>query len=124
MQHALMRLWKGSHGTGVLTLAAYEALGGLEGALSGQANAAYASLGAEQQRITEVMFRRLSARTASGRDIRLPTSLAEVARVAEVSPDAGSLSSTSSAIPNVVSSRLPGRRRSGLRTSSTSATRA
>jgi WD40 repeat protein len=88
MQHALMRLWKGSHGTGSLTLAAYEAVGGLEGALSGQANAAYASLGADEQRITEVMFRRLSTRTAAGRYIRLPTSLEEVSGVAEVSPQA------------------------------------
>jgi WD40 repeat protein len=88
MQHALMRLWKGSHATGVLTLAAYEALGGLEGALSGQANAAYEALGVEKQRIAEVLFRRLSTRTTSGRDIRLPTSLAEVAGVAGVTPRA------------------------------------
>ena len=66
-------------------MAAYEALGGLEGALSGQANAAYEALDAEEQRITEVLFRRLSTRTTSGRDIRLPTRLEEVARVAEVS---------------------------------------
>ena len=46
------------------------------------------SLDAEQQRITEVLFRRLSTRTTSGRDIRLPTRLEEVARVAEVSPEA------------------------------------
>jgi WD40 repeat protein len=88
MQHALMRLWKGSHGAGVLSLAAYDALGGLHGALSGQADAVYASLDDEQQRITEVLFRRLSARTTSGRDIRLPTRLDEIARVAEVSPQA------------------------------------
>src|SRR5262249_22738192 len=88
MQHALMRLWKGSQGTGVLTVAAYEALGGLEGALSGQANATYESLDVEGQRIAEVLFRRLSTRTASGHDIRLPTSLKEVANVAEVTPQA------------------------------------
>jgi serine phosphatase RsbU (regulator of sigma subunit) len=88
MQHALMRLWKGSQDTGVLTVAAYEAIGGLEGALSGGANAAYESLDAEGQRITEVLFRRLSTRTASGRDIRLPTSLEEVSQVAEVTPQA------------------------------------
>ncbi len=88
MQHALMRLWKGCAGAGVLNLAAYEALGGLKGALSGQADASYASLAAEQQRITEVLFRRLSTRTTSGRDIRRPTHLEEIARVADVRPEA------------------------------------
>src|SRR5262249_35865541 len=88
MQHALMRLWKGSHGAGVLTLAAYEALGGLEGALSGQATSAYEPFDADQQRITEALLRRLSTRTTSGQDIRLPTRLEEVARVAEVLPQA------------------------------------
>ena len=45
MQHALMRLWKGAapaaDGTRTLTLAAYEAMGGLRGALDGQADDAY-----------------------------------------------------------------------------------
>ena len=92
MQHALMRLWKGSvPGSGkdtVLTLAAYEAIGGLEGALSGQADAAFESLDCEQQRITETLFRRLSERTTVGRDIRRPTRLEEVARVAGVASEA------------------------------------
>src|SRR5207249_2627194 len=66
----------------------YEALGGLEGALSGQADAAYEAIDPEGQRITEVLFRRLSERTTAGRDIRRPTRMEEVARVAEVTPEA------------------------------------
>ena len=87
LQHALMRLWKGSDEASSLNLAGYEMLGGLESALSDQADDAYNSLDSEQKRIAEVLFRRLSERTTAGREIRRPTRLEEVAQVAGVTPE-------------------------------------
>ena len=89
MQHALMRLWKGAGVAGVLNLADYADLKGLERALSDQADKAYDDdLDFEQRRVAEVLFRRLCERTTAGRDIRRPTRVEEIARVAEVTPEA------------------------------------
>lgn len=93
MQHVLMRMWQGSvsarpsnghHRT--LTLSDYEATGGLALALSNHADEAFYELATdEQRRIAEVMFRRLTERSADQRDTRRPAPLLEVASVAGVS---------------------------------------
>jgi WD40 repeat protein len=103
MQHALMRIWNGAAGNvesgelrveseeadGVtLTLADYEAVGGLKNALSNHADELFAGLSADDQRIAEVLFRCLSERGADGRDIRRPVPLRAVAEVAQVSEEA------------------------------------
>lgn len=92
MQHVLMRMWQGtearpsSNGHRTLTVADYEATGGLALALSNHADEAWNQLKTdEQRRIAEVMFRRLTERSAEQRDTRRPAPLSEVAAVAGVS---------------------------------------
>src|SRR5262249_47103476 len=88
MQHALMRLWTRARraalplGDGaasprglVLTLADYEAIGGLKMALSGHADEVFDRLDEDQRTIAEVLFRALSERGAEGRDTRRPAPL-------------------------------------------------
>ena len=88
MQHILMRLWKTAStaaGPGervVLTLADYEAMGGINGALTRHADAAYLALDPEDRRVAETLFRLLSERNATGAEIRRPTPVETVARVA------------------------------------------
>jgi len=94
MQHVLMRMWQGDGNASVspnghhrtLTLSDYEATGGLALALSNHADEAWYELETdEQRRIAEVMFRRLTERSAEQRDTRRPAPLLEVAAVAGVS---------------------------------------
>ena len=97
MQHALMRLWTRAGRAAaplsdgaprqrevMLTLADYEAIGGLKMALSGHADEVFDRLDEGQRTIAEVLFRGLSERGAEGRDIRRPTPLRSVAEVAGV----------------------------------------
>ena len=97
MQHALMRLWTRAGRAAapssdvapgprevVLTLADYEAIGGLKMALSGHADEVFDRLDEGQRTIAEVLFRGLSERGAEGRDIRRPTPLRSVAEAAGV----------------------------------------
>jgi len=67
-----------------LTLADYEAVGGLKNALSNHADELFAGLSNDDRRIAEVLFRSLSERGADGRDIRRPVPLHAVAEVAQV----------------------------------------
>jgi WD40 repeat protein len=93
MQHVLMRLWKaastsaGTDGRVTLTLADYAAIGGIDGALTRHADAVYLTLDPEGRRVAETLFRSLSERNAAGAEIRRPTAVQAVARVAGV--DAG-----------------------------------
>lgn len=93
MQHLLMRMWTQPLADGVapnggrsLTLADYEAAGGLDDALSRHADKAYTELDPEHQRIAEALFRGLCERGVDGRDTRRPVPLGEVALVAGVPP--------------------------------------
>lgn len=93
MQHLLMRMWTqpladghAANGGPTLTLADYEAAGGLDDALSRHADKAYAELDPDHQRIAETLFRSLCERGIDGRDTRRPVSLGEVASVAGVPP--------------------------------------
>ena len=74
MQYALMRMWTNTGGDDqtrtasaqaagtTLTLVDYDTIGGFSEALSRQAEAAFAGLNAQQQHITEVLFRYLCER--------------------------------------------------------------
>ena len=84
MQHCLMRMWGMADGAS-LTLDHYEKTGGLEKALSNHADDVFKGLTPEQQRIAEVLFKRLSERSEGKRDTRRPVRLAEPAKVAGVS---------------------------------------
>jgi tetratricopeptide (TPR) repeat protein len=123
MQHVLMLLWQTAEGAGAgrpkLTLAQYEKLGGIgasagsrveaggqeersHGALNDHADKIYSELTGAQQRLARILFRALTvSEGASGRDVRRPTELREVADIAAVAP--------SELIPVVEAFRAPGR---------------
>nr|VFJ57125.1 MAG: WD40 repeat [Candidatus Kentron sp. FW] len=95
LQHALLRLWnvhEKDGGDGVLTLARYRELGGLQQALNDHLDAAFDELDPEHRRIAEVMFRALTEHGGgqgedpddSGRDTRRPARVSKIARLAGV----------------------------------------
>lgn len=106
LQHCLMRMWaqatneqkaakphSGEDATSdagqtaalTITLEHYNQVGGLNKALSDHADEVLKrSLDAEQQRIAQVMFRRLTERSDAQRDTRRPSRLDDVASVAGV----------------------------------------
>jgi hypothetical protein len=73
---------KGGAGGISLTTAHYDAIGGLQHALSKRLDALFAGLTAEQQAIAETLFRCLSSRAEGERDTRRPAPVAEIAAVA------------------------------------------
>jgi hypothetical protein len=87
LQHALARLWSrcsASVAVPLLTVQDYEAIGGLAAALSKHGDEVLAELAPEQQRIAEIMFRRLSGSENGRRDVRAPARVDEVAKIAGV----------------------------------------
>ena len=86
LQHCLMRMWTrktaavAESSAILLTLADYEAVGGLKDALSKHADEAFNELNEIQQKIAETMFRCLTEG-----DRRRPVTLSEIAKVANVS---------------------------------------
>jgi hypothetical protein len=89
LQHALMRTWdywtKHSDTNLPLGIADYEAIGRLERALSNHANDAFYELTLEQKRSCEVVFKSLTEKGADNRGVRRPTSVKELASIAETS---------------------------------------
>jgi hypothetical protein len=87
LQHALMRTWdywiNYSDGSTALGLTEYEATGRLSKALSNHANEAYDELNFEQKHICEIIFKSLTEKGADNRGVRRPTSVSELARIAE-----------------------------------------
>ncbi len=90
MQHALMRMWTRTTASAnpslALTLSGYEAIGGIENALSDHADEAFDEPDEEQKGIAETLFLCLSERSTCRRDTRRPVKLSEVAALAGVSP--------------------------------------
>ncbi len=60
LSHALLETWRRRRGT-MLTLAGFQAAGGVDDALARTAEAAYAALPPAQQRLTRLLFLRLTA---------------------------------------------------------------
>jgi WD40 repeat protein len=91
LQHALMRtfdLWLERTGDAggdrpPIGLADYEAAGTLGQALSRHAEEAFAALDDSGRGIAETLFKSLTEKTADGQGIRRPTTLGEIADVAE-----------------------------------------
>ena len=87
LQHSLMRTWDywmlNNNGSTPLGLAEYEAIGRLERALSNHANEAFDELNYEQKHICEIIFKSLTEKGADNRGVRRPTSVSELARIAE-----------------------------------------
>jgi WD40 repeat protein len=94
LQHALLRMWQhmrarvraaGALGAPIeprLLMADYAAVGSIARALSAHADQVYDDLSPAQQRIAELMFRRLTHRATGKRDTRRPARLGDVAAVA------------------------------------------
>jgi hypothetical protein len=91
LQHALMRTWdywvNNTDRSQPIGINEYEAIGRLERALSVHANEAYDELGFEQKKICEIVLKSLTEKGADNRGIRRPTSVAELARIAETTPE-------------------------------------
>ncbi len=89
LQHALMRTWEywvnHSDTSQPMGITEYEAIGRLERALSNHANEAYYELSIDEKRACEVILKSLTEKGADNRGIRRPTSVAELAAIAETS---------------------------------------
>jgi WD40 repeat protein/energy-coupling factor transporter ATP-binding protein EcfA2 len=88
LQHALMRMWdrlRGDPSAGQLTLAHYEAIGGLADALSAHAEEAYGELDEPRRRVAEQIFKSLTERSPENRDVRRPTTVRELCDLADAS---------------------------------------
>ncbi|MGH7944857.1 MAG: AAA family ATPase [Opitutaceae bacterium] len=85
LQHTLARLWSRcstSAAAPLLTVDDHEAIGGLAAALSKHGDEVLAELTPEQQRVAEILFRRLSGSENGRRDVRAPARVEEVAKMA------------------------------------------
>jgi hypothetical protein len=83
-QHALMRTWNDHEIGEPIDLQHYEAIGGMDKALSQHADEIYNQLPDDRcQKIAEKLFKCLTEKGADGRGIRRPTKLSEVCDVAE-----------------------------------------
>jgi energy-coupling factor transporter ATP-binding protein EcfA2 len=80
MQHALMRTWERASASGdpQVDLQHYEAVGGIESALSKDAEAALDRMNADEFKITELMFQALTDTDARNRRVRRPARLSEI----------------------------------------------
>ncbi|HEV7891656.1 MAG TPA: hypothetical protein VGP08_13530 [Pyrinomonadaceae bacterium] len=92
LQHALMRTWDywAAHRRDgePIGLEHYEAIGTMAGALSEHADEAFNELQNERSRhIAEVLFKTLTERGADNREIRRPTRLSEVCKIAGASTE-------------------------------------
>lgn len=91
LQHALACMWDRQARSGIeaprLTVEDCEEIGGVRMALSNHADEILAELTPEQQRIAQVMFRRLSGSATGPRDVRAPARVQEIARIANTSTD-------------------------------------
>ena len=97
LQHALMRTWEHWAGrtrgrkdfaTTPIDLEDYEAIGGLENALSNHADEAYNGLPSDRHReIAQRMFQCLTEKGADNREVRRPSSVRQIATVAHASQE-------------------------------------
>ena len=90
LQHALMRTWADwktdRKGVGLIDLESYEAIGGMEHALSRHADEAFDELPTKRsQEIAEKLFRALAEKGPDNREVRRPTKVAEIAAIADAS---------------------------------------
>jgi len=83
LQHTLMRMWNLDDDK-ILTLPEYKQLGGLQRTLSDHADKAYKELSEKQQKIAEIMFRRLTEGAIDLSDTRSPTTVRNIMQLARV----------------------------------------
>jgi tetratricopeptide (TPR) repeat protein len=91
LQHALMRTWTHWDRAGPpdrpMDLPDYEAIGTMKEAMSRHAEEAYADVEEADRHAAEALFRALTDTFSDSRGVRRPTSIEEVARIAEVPDD-------------------------------------
>ncbi len=89
LQHALMRMWEfeqnGSNSE--LTIAGYEAIGGIASALSKHADQAYDVLDANEKETAKKMFQALTGIDEKGRKIRRPAKFSDLVKITRSSPE-------------------------------------
>lgn len=89
LQHAMMRTWnewKSSEVAGEpMDLKHFEAIGGLERALSSHANEAFEELNSEQKVLCEKVFKCLTTKQADNRGVRRPMNLMTLASITKSS---------------------------------------
>ncbi len=85
LQHVLMRTWTAweQQGEGPMTLAHYEQTGQMARALSNHAEEAFAELDEAHQQLAQKIFQTLTERDENNNYIRRPTTVAQLAAVAE-----------------------------------------
>jgi WD40 repeat protein len=96
LQHLLRRTfeeWENAGATGAITGRLVAKVGGLAGALDLDAETVHGALGSEEQRVAELLFRRITEwrradREDGDRPVRCPQRVADLARVARVPEDA------------------------------------
>jgi WD40 repeat protein len=86
MQHALMRTWDhwqaNKFGNEAITNSNYQTIGGMGKALSVHANEIFNELSVDQKRICERLFKSITEKGVEGRSVRRPTSVKEIAAIA------------------------------------------
>ena len=89
MQHALMRTWEHwqKSGDAVLDLPHYTDVGGIQEALSRDADAALQSLSEADQTLAKRMFQALTDTDARNRRIRRPAHVSDIASITDVAPE-------------------------------------
>jgi hypothetical protein len=91
MQHALMRTWDHwqitKFGNEPIAFANYEAIGAMEKALSVHANEIFNELSDEQKAICERLFKSITEKGVEGRSVRRPTSIKEIAAIANTNAE-------------------------------------
>ncbi|MCC5920668.1 MAG: hypothetical protein JJU23_08305 [Cyclobacteriaceae bacterium] len=91
LQHALMRTYdywrQNAQGKDPIDLIHYEAIGTTSEALSRHADEAFFELDEERQKICEVLFKTITEKIAEGDGVRRPTSLHEIATIADTTHD-------------------------------------
>jgi tetratricopeptide (TPR) repeat protein len=87
MQHALMRTWEGWEHDHLpnepVDLRHYEAVGGMQNALSRHADEAYDELSESGKRIAKKLFQGLTEKGSDNREIRRPATVAAITAVAQ-----------------------------------------
>jgi len=88
MQHALMRTWdywQRNKDSDAMEISHYEAVGGMQKALSVHANEAYNELSENQKKICEKIFKSITEKGEEGRGVRRPAKLSDIAVIANAS---------------------------------------
>ncbi len=89
LQHALMRTWNNWHSMEMsdkpISIANYNAIGKMSGAMSRHANEAFEELNSREQEICENLFRTITEKGPDNKGVRRPTRLSTIAAIARCS---------------------------------------